>query len=67
MRIFIDGRRNGYSSEQCGKTFTVKELIEFLEGFDPDAELYLINDRGYTYGNIDEYSFEEDNNEEEEY
>ena len=59
-RLFIEGRRNGYAPNQCGKTMTVGELIQFLEGFDEDAVVYLRNDGGYTYGNITESSFEED-------
>ena len=58
-RIFIEGRRNGYTPSQCGKTMTVAELQSFLDQFDEDAEVYISNDRGYTYGNIDEWSFEE--------
>lgn len=65
MKIFIEGRRNGYSPEQCGQTFTVRELIEYLEiNFDDDDEIYLKNDRGYTYGNIDGYSFDCEEDEE---
>lgn len=58
-KLFIEGRRNGYDPEQCGRTMTVRELIEFLEQFDEDAEVFLRNDAGYTYGSIDERSFEE--------
>lgn len=69
--LFIDGRRNGYSPDQCGRTFTIGELIERLnelaEEFGEDTPVYLRNDRGYTYGNIDDYSMnvhdEEDGNE----
>ena len=64
--IFIEGRRNGYAPEQCGKTMTVAELINFLEQFDEDTEVYLNNDNGYTYGNIDEWSFEEAERDEDE-
>lgn len=60
MKLFIEGRRNGYSTDQCGRTMTVREMIEWLEQFDEDAEIFLKNDNGYTYGNIDQWSFEED-------
>lgn len=63
-KLFIEGRRNGYAPEQCGKTMTVGELIEFLSQFDENVELYLRNDGGYTYGNINEYSFNEEEDEE---
>ena len=57
--LFIKGRRNGYDPEQCGGTMTVRDLIEFLKEFDEDTKVYLKNDGGYTYGNIDRWSFEE--------
>ena len=66
MKLFIEGRRNGYSTDQCGLTMTVGELIAYLEQFDEDTEVYLNNDNGYTYGNITESSFEESEEEEEE-
>ena len=66
MRLFIEGRRNGYGTDQCGRTMTVREMIEWLEQFDEDAEIFLKNDNGYTYGNIDQWSFEEDYEEDEE-
>lgn len=66
MKLFLEGRRNGYGTDQCGRTMTVGELIAFLEDFDEDTPIYLKNDRGYTYGNITESSFEESDDEEEE-
>lgn len=56
--LYIEGRRNGYSPDQCGKTLTVEELIWILEDFEPDTPIYLNNDRGYTYGSITQSSFE---------
>ena len=38
---------------------TVAELIDYLSQFDEELPVYLSNDQGYTYGNIDEDSFEE--------
>ena len=64
-KLFIEGRRNGYSPDQCGETMTVKEMIEWLEQFDEDTQLFLINDGGYTYGSITERSFQEEELEEE--
>lgn len=58
--LFIDGRREGYAPDQCRKTMTVQELIDYLENFDPDLKVYLKNDNGYTYGSITESSFEEE-------
>lgn len=65
MKVFIDGNRNGYDTEQCGRTMTVGELIAFLEQFDEDAKVYLRNDGGYTYGSIREENFAEDYDDEE--
>lgn len=48
----IETRRNGYDTEQCGSTLTVKELIEILGYFNEDSPVYFSNDNGYTYGNI---------------
>ena len=52
--LFIDGKRSGYSPEQCGATMTVNELIERLEQIKEwndcgDLPIYLYNDNGYTY------------------
>lgn len=58
--IYIEGRRDGYSPEQCDSTMTVGELIDYLSQYSNDTEVYLKNDNGYTYGSIDEYSFEEE-------
>ena len=58
--LAIEGRRNGYAPEQCGRTMTVGELIEYLQdNCDEDMPVYLRNDNGYTYGNLDWSSFEE--------
>lgn len=57
--LYIEGRRNGYDPDQCGETMTVSEMIEFLSQFDGDLPIYLNNDSGHTFGNIDEYSFSE--------
>ena len=65
-KLYIEGRRNGYDTDQCGRTMTVRELIAWLEQFDEDAEVFLKNDGGYTYGSITESSFEEDYEGEEE-
>ena len=56
--LFIEGRRNGYDPEQCGRTMTVQELIDYLCEFDPNEKVYLNNDNGYTYGSITENSFQ---------
>ena len=54
-KLFINGKRNGYDPDQCGRTLTIAELIDILSGFDDDRLVYLCNDGGYTYGSITEY------------
>ena len=54
--LYIEGRRNGYDPDQCGETMTVSAMIEFLSQFDGDLPIYLNNDSGYTFGNIDSFS-----------
>lgn len=50
--LFINGKRNGYGIDQCGRTLTVGELIETLSDYDEETPVYLRNDNGYTYGSI---------------
>lgn len=57
--LYIEGRRNGYGPDQCGRTMTVSEMIDFLSQFDGDLPIYLNNYSCYTFGNIDEDSFSE--------
>jgi len=64
--LFLEGKRNGYSPEQCGRTMTVRELISMLQDFNEDDLVYLRNDNGYTYGSITERDFEEAEDSEEE-
>ena len=50
---------------------TVEELIELLEGCDPEAQVFIGNDRKdygwYTYGGVTRYDVEEEEEEEEEH
>lgn len=67
--LTIDGRRTGYSIDQVLEyegTMTVKELIEYLEQFDDDTPVLINNDNGYTYGEIKESSFRDEETEDEE-
>lgn len=52
--IYIEGNRNGYGIEQCGRTLTVGELIDILSQFDENRPVFLRNDNGFTYGSITE-------------
>ena len=58
-KLYLNTRRNGYGSDQCGSTLSVRELIEILEQYDDDMEVFFRNDDGYTYGSIYEDDFEE--------
>ena len=42
MKLFIEGRRNGYAPDQCGRTMTVGDLIDWLGQFSADtSETFL--------------------------
>ena len=64
MNLFIKTGREGYSPEQCRRTMTAGELIEYLEQFDEDTPVYLSNDYDYTYASITEFNFRDDEEEE---
>lgn len=58
--VIIEAEREGYSLDQIRNTMTVGELIEYLEQFDEDAQVYLSHDNGYTYGGITSNRFSDD-------
>ena len=58
MAVIMNTRRNGYAPNQCGRTMTVGELIELLEQFDPEEQVFTAHDNRYTYGNIREMDIE---------
>lgn len=68
-KIMLETAREGYSTNQVGKTLTAGELIEILQDYDEDAPVYFSNDNGYTYGRItyesirDEYIEEDEDDE----
>lgn len=51
--VNIETSRDSYSPK--GRTITVGELIDILNGYDDDTPVYLSFDNGYTYGCIDKY------------
>lgn len=53
-KLYINSIREGYSTNQCRKTMTVGELIELLQNYEPETEIFIKNDGGYTYGSIEE-------------
>ena len=63
--LYINAVREGYKIDQIRHTMTVGQLMNWLEQFDEDTPVYLKHDRGYTYGGITEYKFEESEDEEE--
>jgi hypothetical protein len=58
--VLIDAVRECYGADDFfegsmmmrKETMTVGDLIEFLEGCDPEARVILSHDSGYTYGGI---------------
>ena len=54
--LFINANRDGYGVEQCPTTCTIQELHDYLEMLidddKADEPIYITNDDGYTYGNI---------------
>ena len=52
MIVFLNTNRTGYTPEQCGRTLTVRELIDELEQYNDDTKVYFKNDNGYTYGKL---------------
>lgn len=60
--VLLHTRRTGYSVKQVldkAYTLTVQELIDYLSDFDPESPVLFSNDNGYTFGEIDEDSFDE--------
>lgn len=51
--ITIETHRSGYSINQCGRTLSVGELIDYLSQWEDDTPVYFSNDNGYTYGSVD--------------
>lgn len=67
----METHRTGYAVDQCGRTMTVGELIDYLSQWDDETPIYYSNDNGYTYGSInawdiDEGEIEDDEDEEDE-
>lgn len=60
MKIIIEVHRKGYATGQIRDTMTVGDLIEKLEQFESDALVYTSHDNGYTFGGINEWDFEEE-------
>ena len=61
--LYIAAQREGYGIDQIRHTMTVRDLIDYLEQFDEEAQVYLRHDGGYTYGGISWGDLEEDSSE----
>ena len=66
--IKIETHRSGYGVDQCGRTLSVGELIDYLSQWDDETPVYFSNDNGYTYGSmnfddIDSRTMDEDEEE----
>lgn len=59
MKLLYNTSRDAYDLEDVRRTMTVGELIAHLQDYDPDTPVYLGFDNGYTYGGLNECSFEE--------
>ena len=46
--LYINNNRLGYTPEQCPRTMTVGDLIDYLSEFDEDRRGFLRNDKGDT-------------------
>ena len=57
--ICLDTARDAYAIQECYRSMTVREMIDYLSQFDEDSPIVFRNDKGYTYGNITHESFEE--------
>lgn len=55
--IYIEAERQGYAIDQVSKTMSVGELIDYLDQFERESQVYLMHDGGYTYGGITERNF----------
>lgn len=59
MKLVYNTFREAYGLDDVRRTMTVGELVAFLQDYDPDTEVCLSFDDGYTYGGITEGRFEE--------
>ena len=59
MKLLYNTSRDAYGIEDIRRTMTVGELMRFLEDYDPDTQVFLVFDNGYTYGGLDERCFKE--------
>ena len=60
--ILLNTKRTGYSVNQIldnKYTLTVQELIDCLSDFDPDSPILFSNDNGYTFGELNDYTIDE--------
>lgn len=56
--LILKTERQGYSPDQIIRTMTVGGFIEFLDNYDEAIPVYLSFDNSSSYGGIDSYDFE---------
>lgn len=60
MIVVMNTRRTAYSKEDAAKkSHTVSDLIQILQQFNGDDIIVTGHDNGYTYGEIQDFDFEE--------
>ena len=52
--LYINTNRLGYTPEQCPRTMTVGDLIDYLSEFDEDRRVFLRNDNGVMSEDLEE-------------
>ena len=60
--LLLKTKRTGYSIKQVldeKSTLTVQEMIDYLSDFDPELPILFSNDDNYTFGEMDDDSFQE--------
>lgn len=58
-KLVIPVHRSAYSVYGCNGAITVRDLIERLEDYDEDTQIYFSHDNGYTYGALTMYDLQD--------
>lgn len=54
MKIYIDGRRDGYTTGQCGKTMTLAELLNHLYEIGTDYGAVEFDEDEYEFKDVED-------------
>lgn len=52
--LYLNNQRSGYDIDQCPPTMTVGQLRRYLEQYSDDTLVYIRNDGGFTYSQVNE-------------